>query len=231
MVKKRQNNIEYQILECIRDNPGGLTITDIANLKKFSRNTVSKYVLNLELKNLIFKKKVGAYNLYFSTKKSYFPKATIMSYYKALLKGFKNKFPNKEQIIKEIGREMANDMEFAIGPTILKQLESLSGHRILKYHLEALRNFYPSYDIFQTKIEISELEFDPNVNKAVYRFKNSNFLKKTEDFTYHIYLVCGAMESILNRRLKIPVECDVIEINVSDNKKDTYFDISIQIKD
>ena len=49
--KKDHINYEYVILELIRDNPGGLTITDIANDTGFSRNTVSKYVSILELKN------------------------------------------------------------------------------------------------------------------------------------------------------------------------------------
>ncbi|MFW9877177.1 MAG: winged helix-turn-helix transcriptional regulator, partial [Candidatus Thorarchaeota archaeon] len=42
-------------MECIQHNPGGVTISDIANFTKFSRNTISKYVAILELKNLIFK--------------------------------------------------------------------------------------------------------------------------------------------------------------------------------
>ncbi|MFX1266812.1 MAG: winged helix-turn-helix transcriptional regulator [Promethearchaeota archaeon] len=79
MVNKRNAiNHEFIILECIRDNPGGVTVSDIANFTKFSRNTVSKYVSILELKKQIFSKKVGAYRLYFAVKKSFIPFKTAI---------------------------------------------------------------------------------------------------------------------------------------------------------
>ena len=78
---KKGTGIEYEfeILECIRNYPGGLTITDIANLKNYSRNTVSKYVSILELKNLVFSRKIGAYKLYFSTATGFIPSSTVLS--------------------------------------------------------------------------------------------------------------------------------------------------------
>ncbi len=230
MIIKKKLNFEYEILECIRDNPGGLTITDIANLKQFSRNTVSKYVLSLETKKEIYKKKIGAYNLYFSSKKTYIPKITIISYYKALLMGLKDKFPNKEEVFKKIGHEYGKHIEFVFGPNVLKQLKSLSRPRLMKYHLEALRIFYSAYDIFQPDIEISVLETDMKNQKVIYRFKNSVFLENTEEFIYHIYISVGIIEGVLTRKLNIPVECNVIKINVGNNKENSYFDISIQIK-
>ena len=57
--------IEYEseIVDYIRGKTDGVTITDIAKDKKYSRNTVSKYVSLLILKKKIFSRKVGAYKL------------------------------------------------------------------------------------------------------------------------------------------------------------------------
>ena len=55
MVNKRNPlNHETVILETIRDNTGGVTVSDIANLTKFSRNSVSKFILTFERTSQIF---------------------------------------------------------------------------------------------------------------------------------------------------------------------------------
>ena len=233
-ISKKGTGIEYEfeILECIRNHPGGLTITDIADLKSYSRNTVSKYVSILELKTLVFSRKIGAYKLYFSSDISFIPSRTVLSYYKALLTGLKEHFPNKEQIFKEIGKHESTQIDFAFGPKVYKQLKSFRGHPISAIHLEVFKDFYPTYDIFQPNIEISILKADPERKKAIYRFKNSVFLEDSDDFIYHIYIACGITEGVLERELDTQVECNVEEIYVSKkNKKDSYFDLSIQIRD
>ena len=222
---------EFEILECIRNHPGGMTITDIADLKSYSRNTVSKYVSILELKNLVFTRKIGAYKLYFSAASSFLPNKTVLSYYKSLLTGLKEFFPNKAQAFKEIGKMGANKIDFAFGPKVYRQLKSFKGHPISTIHLEVFKDFYPTYDIFQPNIEISVLSSNVEEKKATYRFKNSIFLENSEDFIYHIYIACGITEGVLERELKRPVECNVEEIYVSKDKEESYFDLSIKIKD
>ncbi|MFX0188537.1 MAG: helix-turn-helix domain-containing protein [Candidatus Hodarchaeota archaeon] len=222
---------EFEILECIRNHPGGLTITDIADLKSYSRNTVSKYVSILELKTLVFSRKIGAYKLYFSSDISFIPSKTVLSYYKALLTSLKEHFPNKEQIFKKIGKLESSKIDFAFGPKVYKQLKSFKDHAITTIHLEVFKDFYPTYDIFQPDIEISILKADPERKKAIYRFKNSVFLEDSDDFIYHIYIACGITEGVLEKELKTMVECNVEEIHVAKNKEESYFDLSIQIKD
>ena len=112
-----------------------------------SRNTISKYVSILELKNKIYKRKVGAYNLYFSTKKRFFPKEIILSYYKALLSGLKKSYPYDAKIFKEIGRNSLEFIDFTFGPTLKKGLKSLRNIPVPKMYFEAFDKFYPSYDI------------------------------------------------------------------------------------
>ena len=188
---------EFEILECIRDHPGGVTITDIANIKEYSRNTVSKYVSILELKNLVISRKIGAYKLYFSAATGNLPRVTIMSYYKALLVGLKEKYPGQEKLFKEIGLGEVNNIKFAFGPDVFQELQKLKGKPFSKEHLDAFMNFYPSYDIFQPNIEISMQELDSKNMKAIFRFNNSSFLEDNDDYVYHLYLICGITEGIL----------------------------------
>ena len=230
MVNKRNSiNHEFIILECIRDNPGGVTVSDIANFTKFSRNTVSKYVSILELKKQIFSKKVGAYKLYIAVKKSYIPFKTAISYYKALLSKIKKYYPNIEEMAKKIGKEAMKDIKFTFGPNVYKQLKDLKDHPISRIHLESFKNFYPVYDIFQPNIEISILKIDQEEKSATYRFKNSLFLENSDDFIYHIYIMCGITEGILNMVLKTEVICNIEQVYISNEKENSFFDISIKI--
>ena len=228
--KKNTINHEFVILECIRDNPGGVTASDIANLTNFSRNTVSKYVLTLERTNQIFSKKVGAYKLLFAKKEKFIPFETAITYYKALLSKFKKYFPNNEQLAKQIGKEAVNDIKFAFGPSVQKQLRSLKDHPLSRIFLESYKNFYSTYDIFQPNIDITILKIDQEGKNATYRFKNSVFLDDSDDFIYHVHIMCGISEGILNKALKRDVLCKVDQIYVSDNKKESFFDFTIIIE-
>ena len=229
-IPKENVDYEAEILECIRENPSGITITDIAKDKGFSRNTISKYVSMLEIKQKIFKRKVGAYNLYFSSKKSFFPKEIISSYYKALLSGLKKNYPNDEEVFKDIGRNSLEFIDFSFGPTVRKGLKSLRNIPVPKLYFEVFGKFYPSYDILQPSIEISDPMMDESGNKAAYRFKNSEFLDKNEDFIYHFYIVSGIIEALWEREVGRPVKCKVEKIHVGNKKEDAFFELSIEIK-
>ena len=216
-------------MECIRDSPGGVTASDIVKFTKFSRNTVSKYVAVLEVKNQIFNKKIGAYKLYFTTKRSHIPLELAISYYKALISRFKKYIPDTGGLAKKIGKEAVTDIKFTFGPSILKQMKSLKDNPISRLHLESFKSFYPVYDPFSPDIEISIIKIDPQGNSATFRFKNSPFLSDTKDFDYHIYIICGITEGILERELKTGVSCEVKEIHPSRRKEDAYFDIIIKL--
>ena len=227
--KKALINHEYEILECIRDTPSGATVSDIVTLTGFSRNTVSKYVSILELKEQVFSRNIGAYKLYFSTKKRYIPLDLAISYYKALISRFKKYIPETESLAKKIGKEAVADIKFTFGTNIYKQLKGLKDIPISRVHLESFKNFYPVYDPFSPDIDISIINFDPKEKSATFRFKNSPFLGDSQDFDYHIYIICGITEGILERELKTKVECDIKEINPASDESDAYFDIIIKI--
>lgn len=223
---------EYEILQCIKNNPGGITITDISKIKGFSRNTVSKYINILKLKNKIYKKKVGAYSLYFSSEENYLPNSLVLSYYKVLLKGLKQNFPDKGKFFKSLIKKNVEDIKFTFSPKIYKQLKYLKNHpisQLRKIHLEIFKEFYPTYDIFQPDVDISILKVDPKGNRAIYRFRDSVFVDDNEDYLYHIYFMCGLTEGILEKELKRNVKCMLENYHIGGNKKDSYFDISITI--
>ncbi|MFW9936065.1 MAG: winged helix-turn-helix transcriptional regulator [Candidatus Thorarchaeota archaeon] len=227
--REQKTDYENEILECIRNHPSGITITDIAKFTSFSRNTISKYVSVLEAKEEVFPKKIGVYTLYYATKKRYIPFELAISYYKALISKFKKHLPNQEEIAKQVGKEAAKDIKFTFDPAIYKQMKALKDHPISRIHIESFKSFYPAYDIFQPNIEISIINIDPKGKNATFRFQNSVFLEDSEDHIYHIYIMCGITEGILSRELKTDVLCTVKEIYVAEDKKDSYFDILIQI--
>jgi hypothetical protein len=122
-----------------------------------------------------------------------------------------------------------DDIKFTFGPNILKQMKSLKDNPISRVHLEGFKNFYPVYDPFSPDIEISIINVDPKEKGATFRFKNSPFLLDTKDFDYHIFIIAGITEGILERELKADVSCKVKEIHPSETKEDAYFDIIIKI--
>ncbi|MFX1256253.1 MAG: hypothetical protein ACFFAN_00190 [Promethearchaeota archaeon] len=147
------------------------------------------------------------------------------------MKGLKKHFSSSEQIFKKVGKEGEKEIQFSYWPKIFKKLNKIKGSSISKIHLEIFRNYYASYDILQPNVEISIIETDSKNKKAVYRFKNSEFLKDSDDYIYHIYIACGVFESIFARELKQPVVINVDKIYIDDSKKEnSYFDISIKFK-
>ena len=231
-ISKKNPNKDYETetLEYIRHNPGGVTITDIATGTEHSRNTIAKYVSILENKNKIFRKKIGAYHLYFVGKQGYFPKEITTSYYKAVLAGLKKHFPDKEEIFKQIGREALQYIDFSFGPTIKRQMKVIKGSPIIKLYFEVFKNFYTSYDLLQPTIEISDPEIDETGMSAIYRFSNSEFLENSDEFIYHFYMAAGIMEVIFTREIGHPVECFVEKIHIADSKESSYVKISVNIK-
>ncbi|MBD3197428.1 MAG: winged helix-turn-helix transcriptional regulator [Candidatus Lokiarchaeota archaeon] len=226
--KKHGAYYEQKILEYLMNNPSGLTKTDIAKGTGFSRNTIYKYISMLEDKDEIYKKKVGAYNLYFSKKQEFFPKRIALSYYKALIAGFKNHFPGNEEILKEIGKESSNFIDFDQSEKSKKQLKGIRGSPILKLFFEVLPSFYPSFDLLQPNIKISEPEIQNSGKKAIYRFTNSEFINDTEDFVYHFYLITGIIETQFSEIFNRKIKCNIEKVKISKDNE-SYVDISILV--
>ena len=224
-------DFEGEILECIRENPRGLTITEIANKRGFSRNTVSKYVSLLELKNLIFRKKIGAYNIYFNREIGIYSKLYYTSYYKALLAGLKENYPNDAEIFKNIGRKSLKYLDFLIQPSSRSKKLKIKGlNRILKLYYDTFGKFFPPLNIIRPRINAYlKKKNDGTRDKIIVKFTNSEFLDNSNDYIYHFYIATGIVEALLEREINKTVKCNIESINISDNQENSFIELSIDV--
>lgn len=214
----------------------GLSITEISEKISGNRNTVSKYLSILEAKNLVYKKKIGTANLFFSSNPLYLNKRRVQSFLKAILYGLKEIFPNQEEIFKEVGRKAFKKFEIYYGTTYQKEVERLSKvPNDFKPGFILYQEVYNSFDIIHSPVTINLVELQEN--RAVYKFTNSEFLKKNKDYIYYFYIMCGLTEAILgdgynkfSRANKRKVICNIEEIKIGKSENDAYFTISIDIK-
>ncbi len=229
--KTNTRDFRQEILNCIKENNLGVTVQDIADNIGASRNTISKYIFQLELEKEVIKKKVGVYFLYFTPERHLVQSNLVSGLYKNFLYSLKQNFPNQENIFKTIGRNIGENFKIP-----LDYLHGLAeGGRFtndipIKTFLEIFREFYPYFDVFQSFLEISIREINQRGNKATYRFTHSDFLEDTDDFIYHFYLISGIIETTFSRELKKNVFCDVVKVNISDIKANSFLEISLEIE-
>ncbi len=221
-------DIESKVLNFINENPSGVTIKDISYELKLTRDSVKKHLITLEKQDKIFSTKLGAYTLFKSSEAKFVPKKFMVSFYKALLKDLKIKFPNKERIFKEIGRNMFGDIKFPISKLIIKKLEDFKTSPLKQLHFEVFKDVFPSYYIFEP-IQISDPKIDSSGKKGIFRLKNSEFLNNS-DSLYHFYLISGMIETKMSNDLGVPIKCNIEKIHISDKIEDSYSDISIEFK-
>ena len=219
-----------KILECLYNNASGLTITEISKLIDGNRNTVSKYLNRLKDDYLVYKKDIGKARVYFSKKRESVPMSLVISFMKAVLSGSKTKFPKEEQIFKEIGHIIAKQFQFPFGPTFAKELEKNRGSPDIEKHLRRFKKLYPTFDFLQEDLDIEIIELEQGKNKAIYRFKNSEFLHNSKDYIYYFYMICGIIEAILSEEIPGQVICNIESIKLDEIKENSYIDISIEIK-
>jgi hypothetical protein len=218
---------KFEIFNCIKEHPEGVTITEIAKKKGFSRNTVSKYVSMLAIEKQIFSKKIGVSNLYFYMEENYFQKLFTISYYKALLSGLKDHYPDSENIFKEIGKKCLESIEFSIGSIIPRELKGVRINRLLKLYYDVFGKFYPSYDVVQPKVNMVSIKDDSSKSKTIVKFINSEFLQTSDNYKYHFYIVAGMIEALWKKETGKDLNCKVEKIRVSDNPKESFVELSI----
>ena len=77
--------------------------------------------------------------------------------------------------------------------------------------MEIFREFYNSFDFLQDDIEILIIELSNN--KAVYRYKNSEFFENSDDYIYYYYMVCGIAEGLFLQYFNRNAKCNVVNFN------------------
>ena len=152
----KSRDFKKEILEYIKDNPSGSTVTDVSEGINTTRITASKYISILETKGKIFSQKIGVYKLYFSAKRVFFPKDTIISYYIGLLAGYKKEIGNINKY-KEIGINIYNFMEFPFISQIPKDILPWRGGDCYDF-LNYFTILYQYIDFLHNKQNIPKVE-------------------------------------------------------------------------
>lgn len=227
--KTKTRQIESEILEYIKEKPNGMTITEISKNKGFSRNTVSKYISILELKKKIVSKKIGAYRLYFSPETKVLSKMFPNVYYKALLAGLKNGFPDAEEIFKKIGRNSLEFIDNYFTPSKSEKLKSKKINLLLKLYYDMFGKFNPSLNIIQPTIKLSKRKKE-GTTKFILRLTNCEFLDNSYKFIYHYHIVAGLIEAIWKKKINRDAVCNVETVHVSDDKEHSYIEFSIEVE-
>lgn len=219
----RPEEYEKLILECVKNYPSGLTITDISEELDISRITVNKYILVLEAKEKVFSKKIGAYTLFFSSERTFIPWRIIASFYHGLLTGFSEEVSEKkEEVFKRIGLNMNRFLTFPVGSRFPKEIlkpEKGSYRKLLEYYAKS----YNTMDYMLDRNTKIEVKIEENGTRASYTFKNIDLLEENKDFAMHFYIVCGMIEKTLEILIKKKIKCNVERIY------DNNVEISIQI--
>jgi len=200
----------------------------IGKLPMHRLTATAKAELSYVVEELVNKKDIGAARLYFSKKRKYLRKNLVNSFIQALLFALKNEFPNNEQIFKDVGLKLLDHFQFSLGDAYREEIEKLRGISNTKAFLKLFKEFYNSFDFFQDDIDISIDTLQEN--KIVYRIKNSEYLDNSDDFIYFFYIMCGITEGIYLRNLNLKVVCNVEDLHISSNKKESFIDVSLEIQ-
>lgn len=216
---------EVRILNYLKENPSGSTITDIANHLDYHRNTVSKYITFFELEGKAYTKEIGRYKLCYSAEGTNMPRTTFINIYKGVLFGLKKHFPNKENVFKEIGKDLVPFM-----PSTLINLPKIINESEEEFSLtsitELIEDIYQGF--FQDPISIKKVEVSDDGKKIRVGYANSSFLKENDNFIYHVYMLAGFIEALLNEELDNVYECSIEKINISEENESSYVELLIQ---
>jgi hypothetical protein len=216
------------------ENPSGVTITDMAKELKFSKNTISKYIEILKLKSQVYNSPIGRYNLYFSTKKTFIPSKVIISMYKALFLALKTKLPQKERLYIEIGKELQKNFNYRYSKGFfeneVKKKVGLENLKDYKPHFEYFIEVFNSSNILQDTAQVTHLMYENEDKTGIFRITNSDFLENNDDYIFYFYMIAGIIEAYLSEEMNRNVTCKILNINISENKENSYVDLSITIE-
>lgn len=228
MVSSKDRDFEKEILGCLSKSTFGLTISDIAKKITTTRNTVYRYLGILEGTDLVFKKKIGRYVLYFSKEKEQEYLENILPIYKSFIDNLRKELPDKESIFKRIGKGMVDVITFPVGIEGFEHVESLK-ELTNKKLFELMRNLLPFLNLFDNKIVVRIIDLNKEATRVEYQITNSLFLEGGESHLYHFQILAGFLEEKLKKVLEKLVKCEVHEHKIFENKEDSYIRISVEI--
>jgi predicted transcriptional regulator len=228
MPSSKDREFDKEILACLSRSTFGLTISDIAKKIETTRNTVYRYLGILEGTDLVFKKKIGRYVLYFSKEKELEYLDNVLPIYKSFIDNIRKEFPDKEFIFKRIGKGMVDAITFPIsieGYEHVEKLKELPNKNLF----ELVRNLLPFLNLFDNKITVRIIDLNKEATKVEYQITNSIFLEGGESHLYHFQILAGFIEEKLKQVIEKIVKCEVLDYKIFEKKEDSYIRLSIEI--
>lgn len=218
-------NYEEDIITYIRSHPTGVTIQDICDNIKCSRNTASKYLLVLKTTKKVKIRRIGRNKLYIASDSGVISRNVAISFIKGIVAGLKEKFPDNGVMFKEIAKNILHHLDFSLASSFSEEIKVLKENFQPIFFLKNFKDFYPYFDLFEEAVEMTLKKLDKNELKAIYRIEDSEFLGETNEFIYYYYGVCGILEAFFLEYLGQKTECNVEDIDVANG----FVDISIKI--
>ena len=227
MVPSKDRDFEKEIMGCLSRSTFGLTISDVAKKIETTRNTVYRYLGILEGKDLVFKKKIGRYVLYFSKEKELEYLDNVLPIYKSFIDNVRKELPEQEKVFKRIGKGMVDAITL---PVSIEGFDELEKVKMLpnKNLFELVRNLLPFLNLFDNKIKVRIIDLDKEATKATYQIANSIFLEG-DGFIYHFHILAGFVEEKFKQVIEKEVKCEVLDYKIFDKKEDSFIKISIEI--
>ncbi|MFX1393334.1 MAG: hypothetical protein ACFFAH_07145, partial [Promethearchaeota archaeon] len=187
------------------------------------------YLHKLESDGLVRKKELGWAHLYFNTSMAHLPRTIVITFMQALLSGYKKELSDKTEKLKAIGRRILDHFQFPIGKSMVKEFERMSKIREPQEYLKLFEKIFNYFNLFEDDIDISIVELFKN--KVIYRLRNSAFLDPSKDSYLFFYLACGITEAIYLKFVNKKIKSNVEKIHISNNKEESFIDISLEIKE
>lgn len=221
-MKSEKTDYKAQIVDFLKNNPSGQTISDIAKGIGASRMTVSKYVSILEATEKIVPKKIGAYTIYFSSHPVYVPKRIIMLFYLGLIQGINDKeVKDKKNYYKGLGYRISENLDVLFNQK-LSVPEDVDDYTKL---IKNLARIYPQIDVLNDiKVNI-ETEIMDKGKKSIFHFKDIALFNESEDFLYHFYITAGVIEKIMSRLIYRKVAVEIKYYDYSKKEVDMLIEI------
>ncbi len=228
MSLEKEEKFEDKILECLLSNGYGLTVAEIARLINASRNTVYRYLGILEAKDIVFRKEIGNYNLYFSKEGRQISRDIVASFYTGLLIALSKELSNLPSKFKEIGKIISNYVVLPFDAQTLNQFGA-SKEFIKKEFVEVLGILRPYISLLHDRIVLKDILVEENAKRIVLHFVNSDMLQEHEEGINHFYLLTGFIEAKIKLLFNLTVKCDILNYQISKEKKENFIKFSLEL--
>ena len=142
--------------------------------------------------------------------------------------------PNQDQIYKEIGKELQKNFDYRYSKGFfnseVEKKVALKDLKDYKPHFDYFVEVFNAFNILQDTVQVTHIRYENNNKTAIYRFDNSEFLETNDKYIFYFYMIARIIEIYLGAEMNRKVTCDIVDIQVSDNKNDSYIEMSINIE-